>query len=267
MLQNCRRRALWGNRKICRWYTKIYGTQSSFSSREKILCSIQALLVTVFLGLFFYRSFWMAFPMIPVGLFYLTLSEQRKEREKKERLRGEFKEAILSVAANLRAGYAVENAFLEALQEMKSLYGGDAVICRELYKIVQGLANRIGIEILMRQFAETSKLTEIQEFADIFAIAKRSSGNLTQIIYETAETISEKIDVEKEIQVLISAKRLEQNIMSLVPFAIVLYVSITSAGYFDVLYTTMAGRMIMTVCLAVYIAAYMMGRKMTEIQV
>lgn len=267
MLRNCRRRASWGNGQAGGWYERIYGAKSSFSKREKIFCSIQAVLVTLFLGLFFYRSFWMAFPMVPAGLFYLTLLEQKKEREKNERLRGEFKEAILSVAANLRAGYAVENAFLEAFQEMKSLYGKDAAICRELYKIVQGLANRIGIESLMRRFAETSKLTEIQEFADIFAIAKRSSGNLTQIIYEAVETISEKIDVEREIQVLISGKRLEQNIMSCVPFAIALYVSITSAGYFDVLYTTPAGRVIMTVCLGIYIAAYVMGRKITEIQV
>lgn len=267
MLRNCRRRDLWNESRIYRWYAKTYGEQSSLSKREKVSCSIQAAAVTVFLGLFFYRSFWMALPIIPIGIFYLTFLEQKKEREKRERLRGEFREAILSVAANLRAGYAVENAFFEAFQEMKSLYGKDAAICLEFYRIVQGLANRIGIERLMRQFAETSKLAEIQEFADIFAIAKRSSGNLTQIIYETAETISEEIDVEREIQVLTSAKRLEQNIMSLVPFGIVLYVSITSAGYFDVLYTTSAGRAIMTVCLGLYMAAYVTGRKMTEIQV
>ena len=37
--------------------------------------------------------------------------KKSKEERKKERLRNEFKDAILSIAANLRAGYAVENAF------------------------------------------------------------------------------------------------------------------------------------------------------------
>ena len=119
----------------------------------------------------------------------------------------------------------------------------------------------------MGQFAERTDLAEIQEFADIFAIARRSGGNLTEIIYETAATISEKIDVEKEIQVLTSAKRLEQNIMSVVPFAIILYVSVTSEGYFDVLYTTAVGRIVMTGCFAVYATAYMLGVKITKIQV
>lgn len=260
MLQNCRRRAL-------AWYREIYGKDSGFTEREKISCSAQAVLVTILLGWFFYRSWAAVFLMAPAGLFYLILLAGKKAREKKEALRNEFKEAIMSVAANLRAGYAVENAFRETLQEMKTLYGSEAVIYRELYKIVQGLANRISIEALMGQFAERTNLSEIQEFADIFAIAKRSGGNLTEIIHEAAATISEKIDVEKEIQVLLAAKRLEQNIMSIAPFAIILYVSATSAGYFDVLYTTVVGRAVMTGCFGVYAAAYVVGRKITEIQV
>lgn len=267
MSQNCRRRVLCDKGRIRRWYEKVYGEKSSFTRRDKVVCSIRATGVTVFLAIFFYRSLLMTLLMIPAGLFYLMLLEEKKEKETKQRLREEFKEAILSVAANLRAGYAVENAFREALQEMRTLYGTESGIYRELYKIVQGLANRISMEALLEKFAESWKITEIQEFADIFAIAKRGGGNLTEIIYETAGTISEKIDVEREIQVLISSKRLEQNIMSVVPFAIILYVEITSAGYFDVLYTTPAGRVIMTICLGIYAAAYMMGRKITEIQV
>lgn len=260
MLQNCRRRALG-------WYRKIYGNESFLSRREKMLCSVQAAAVAVFLGIFFYRSIAAAFLMIPAGMYYLTMLAGKKEKEKRQRLRSEFREAILSVAANLRAGYAVENAFRETLQAVKMLYGRETAIYQEFYKIVQGLANQVDIESLMKQFAERVKIAEIQEFADIFAIAKRSGGNLPEIIHETAETISERIEVEKEVQVLIAAKRLEQNIMSVIPFVIILYVSITSAGYFDVLYETSAGRVIMTICLIIYAAAYMTGKKITDIQV
>lgn len=260
MLQNYRRRA-------SVWYKAVYGEKSGLTDREKITGSVQAAALTIFLGLFFYRSFIAVLLMMPAGLFYLTLFCKKKEKEKKERLRNEFKEAILSVAANLRAGYAVENAFRETLREMETLYGKEAGIYLELYKIVQGLANGISIESLMSGFAKRAGIAEIREFADIFAIAKRSGGNLTEIIDKTAAVIGEKIDVEKEIQVLIAAKRLEQNIMSVIPYAIVFYVSVTSAGYFDALYTTILGRIVMTVCFGLYMTAYVLGRKITEIQV
>lgn len=260
MLQNCRRRVL-------SWYRKIYGAESVLTKREKISCSIQAVIVTVLLGVFFYRSVAAVVLMIPAGLYFLKQLGRRKEKEKRQRLRNEFREAILSVAANLRTGYAVENAFHETLEEMRMLYGEKTEIYREVYKIVQGLANRISIETLMGQFAKRAKLAEVQEFADIFAIAKRSGGNLPEIIYETAGIIGEKIEVEKEIEVLTAAKRLEKNVMSAIPFGIVLYVNTASTGYFDVLYTTAAGRAVMTVCFGIYGTAYLLGGKITEIQV
>lgn len=260
MWQNYRQQAF-------RWYRKIYGKESGFTKKQKISGTLEAAAVTIFLAFFFYRSFLAIVFMVPAGSFYLMMSEEKKGKEKRERLRREFKDAILSIAVNMRAGYAVENAFRETLQEMKLLHGRESPIYQEFYKIVQGLANQMSIEALMEQFAKRAKLEEIQEFADIFAIAKRSGGNLTEIIYETAEMISDKIDVEKEIQVVLSAKRLEQNIMSVIPFAIILYVSAASGGYFDALYTTVAGKMVMTACLIIYAAAYILGRKITEIQV
>lgn len=260
MWQNCRQQAF-------HWYRKIYGAESVFTKGEKISASLQAAGVTVFFGLFFYKSFKAIPFMLPVGIFYLAMLEKKREKRKKEQLRNEFKDAILSIAANLRAGYAVENAFRETLQEMKMLHGKESPICQEFYKIVQGLANGISIEALIVQFAGRTKTEEIQEFADVFYIARRSGGNLTEIIYKTAEMIGEKIEVEKEVQVLISAKRFEQNIMSVIPFAIICYVSAASGGYFDPLYETAAGRAVMTGCLVIYVTAYMLGRKITEIKV
>ena len=165
MWRNCRRRVL-------NCYERIYGPKSGFTKQQKIYCTLQAAGAAVFFGWFFYRSFKAIPFMIPAGLVYLHMLEKRKRRQRRERLRSEFKDAILSVAANLRAGYAVENAFRESLQEMKLLYGNEAFICQELYRVMQGLANHISIESLMEQFAKRAELDEIQEFADVFSIAK-----------------------------------------------------------------------------------------------
>ena len=41
---------------------------------------------------------------------------------------------------------------------------------------------------------------------------------MISIIKNTVRTISEKIDTENEIQIVISSKKMEQKIMSIVPF-------------------------------------------------
>ncbi len=205
--------------------------------------------------------------MLFVGGAYLVKAEEKKEKDRKGKLRKEFKDAILAVSADLRAGYAVENAFRETLAEMGMLHGRDSPICRELGRIVRGMENNLSVEYLMGQFAVRSDIEEIREFADVFAIAKRTGGNLTEIIAETAGTISERIEVEKEIQTMLSAKRLELNIMSAVPFAIIAYVEAASGGYFDILYDSITGRVVMTICFVIYMAAYFLGIKIAEIPV
>ena len=63
---------------------------------------------------------------------------------------------------------------------------------------------------------------------------------------------------------MVHGKRLENKVMCIVPFFILLYMDITSKGYFDILYHNLPGIIIMTICMAVYIMAYLMAEKITE---
>ena len=179
----------------------------------------------------------------------------------------QFKDAIASVLTNLKAGYSVENAFKEAMKDMELLYGKQSMICLHLYKITKGLKNNISLEKLLSNFGNESENKDIQEFAQVFAVAKRSGGNLTDIIGRTIAVISQKIEVEQEIEVLISAKRMEARIMNCVPFFIILYINLTSRGFFDPLYHNVFGIILMTICMSVYIAAYLLSEKIINIAI
>ena len=48
------------------------------------------------------------------------------------------------------------------------------------------------------------------------------------------------------------------------PMGILLYLKVTSPGYFDVLYGNVEGVCVMSVCLAVYLAAYALSERMME---
>ena len=80
-----------------------------------------------------------------------------------------------------------------------------------------------------------------------------------------ANHISESFRIEDEISVAISEKRLEQRIMSFVPMGIILYVSVTSPGFLDVMYETIAGKVIMSLGLALYVAAVLMSERIMKI--
>ena len=66
---------------------------------------------------------------------------------------------------------------------------------------------------------------------------------------------------------MLASRMFEQKIMNLIPFLIVLYIDLTSPGFFNVMYVTWMGRGVMTMCLAAYAAALAMARKILDIEV
>ncbi|MCM1262046.1 MAG: type II secretion system F family protein [Butyrivibrio sp.] len=239
----------------------------ALSGREWITCLVEAILLLAVIGYFFYRSVWACLILSP--LIIIFFKEKRKElnKSRKQELNVQFKDMVLSVSANQRAGYSVENSFREAYRDMAMLYGSESYICHEIDHIVKGLDNNITLERLLYDLGARSHVPDIMQFADVFMIAKRSGGNMTEILAQTADAIEQKIAVDKEIQVMVSAKKMEQKIMNVVPFLIIIYIEMTSKGFFDALYHNLTGIIVMTVCLALYLAAFMISKKLVEIEV
>ena len=238
-----------------------------FKMKEIILLILQYLFLTGMISYLFYHSVIPFLILLPGFYFFTKYKKREKIKKRREKLNLSFRDAIMAVGTALKVGYSVENAFREACRDLRLIYGEEEDILLEMQNITRQISNNITIEQLMKDLAKRSGIEDIQNFADIFFIAKRSGGNMSRIIQNTAETISSKIEVQREISTIISAKQYEQKIMNLVPVFIILYVSISSPHFFDSLYHSPAGILIMTGCLAVYLAAFLLAGKITAIEV
>lgn len=232
----------------------------------KIKYVLQGVGISALFAYMFYRSFLAFFILLP--LLYLYMKKRKKEyiKERKKKIGLQFRELMNCVLSGLQAGYSIENAFVMSYGDMKSLFGEKSVISKELLYIKKSLHNNQNLEDLLSDFAERSHNEDIKDFADVFKVAKRSGGNLPNIIRSTVDVINTRIDVSRKIETLVSAKKMEQSIMNVVPFAILLYINASSPGFFDSLYHNLTGIIIMSVLLAVYIAAYLLAEKIIQIE-
>ena len=116
------------------------------------------------------------------------------------------------------------------------------------------------------------KLTQ-EQVAELLGVSRQtisnweSGGNLMSIIRNTADQIGDKIDVKREIDTMLAAKKYEFQVMSVIPFGIVLYMTVSFPEFMGNLYGNIAGRGVMTGCLIIYLGAYGLGRKIIEIEV
>ena len=151
------------------------------------------------------------------------------EKMRRVRVLGiQFRDAIASALTSLKAGYSIENAFREAGRDMELLYGKKSPICQELRRIYKGLGNNIPLEKLIGRLGKESGNADIEEFAEVFAVAKRSGGNMKDIMGVCCNTITESVELQREFRILLSSRRFEMQIMSVVPFGIILYIGSAS---------------------------------------
>lgn len=237
------------------------------SLKEGVAVSMEGAFLVAVIGYFFYRSALACIFLFP--LFVLFVREKKKDLAKKRRreLSIQFKDLVLALSANVKAGYSIENALRESYRDMELLYGADSPICFEVRHMLRGLDNNMVLEKLLYDLGVRSGLPDIMQFADVFLIAKRGGGNLTEILEKTAEMVEQKIETDKEIQLMVGAKKMEQKIMNMVPFLIIFYIGTTSRGFFDVLYHNLVGVAVMTACLLFYGAAYLLSKRIVEIEV
>lgn len=233
--------------------------------RTELIFTIgKSVFVVGFFAFFFYKSLYAVLPLSVVGIIYFHSEKRRKTMQSQELLNMQFKECMMSVVTALEAGYAVENAFVESKADMMVLYGEDSYIVQELEGIRRGLIINITLEEQLCDLAKRSNSDEINQFAQVFAIAKRSGGNMTEIIRMSARLIGDKVDAKQEMKVLLSGRQMEQMIMKIMPFLILAYVGWSYPGYFNCFYGNIWGVSIMTGCLLVYVMAYLLSERIMQ---
>lgn len=253
--------------KLTKDNAKNYYKSYQFTLKEWLGYGILYFAVVTIFGYLFYNSIWFSSIMI-LFLFPYYKFVQKKEAEKRlEKLKLEFKDALTILTASLHTGYAIENAFREAYTELSLLYGEHALIVQEFDYMLKQMHVSRTVEEVVEEFAVRSGLEDIQNFSQVFSMANRSGGKLISIMDAAAETIGQKIEVEREILVMIQGKKLEQRIMSVVPIAMIAYLRLGNGAFMNVLYESFAGRAVMSGCLIGYIAALWLGERIMAIKI
>lgn len=193
--------------------------------------------------------------------------EKEKEERKKSEFLLQFKEMTDSVARALTVGYSAENSWKEAQKDMKSLYAEKTILVKELDYIVRKIRLQIPIEAVLDEFARRVELEDVHNFVNVFSAAKRSGGDMIAIIRNTAAQIGEKIDVKREIDIILASKKYEFRIMCVIPYAMIAYMQVGFPEFIAALYGNVIGIGVMSLCLLGYTGAYILGAKIIKIDV
>ena len=239
----------------------------NLTPKNRLEVAFAAIPITIIIAFLFYRSFIAVVLIIPI---YLILEKRKIQMEKKkqnEKLLEQFLMAIQVVNTALEAGFSMEKAWVEAEKEIKLLYGSQALFYLELREINHSVRLNEPIEKLFLQLAGRTDLEDVIWFAEILSYGKRSGGNWRKLIAYCVYRMSEKQEAKKQIEIMVAEKKLEQQIMNIIPLGIMAFLQVASWDYMSVMYHNLIGVICMTVVLLGYVLAVYFSEKILNIQV
>ncbi|MCL6601492.1 MAG: type II secretion system F family protein [Paenibacillus sp.] len=217
------------------------------------------------IGYLFYHHWILSLALVPFGAYSPRLLRDYLMKRRRAALNLHFKQTLFSLSSSLSAGRSVENAFREAVQDLLMLdpEGGSDMIA-ELNIICTRLEYAQPVEEALHDFSRRAGMEDIERFADVFTVCKRTGGDLVEIVRRTSTVISEKLDIQQEIAVTVAQKKFESKALLVSPLAMVLFMSLTAGDYMEPMYTG-AGVAISTLALAALFLCYLWISKIMDI--
>ena len=238
------------------------------SKKEKIVNIILAAIVLFIVGYTFYHNVILSALLMILAIKWPPIRTRQIIERRKNQLTLQFKDMLYSLSSALSVGKSVELGLRDALQDLQVIYPDpDTNILREVEYILRGIEMNITTEDMFSQFAERAHLEDIENFVDIFVTCKRTGGDLMEVMRSTSNTIGEKIEVKQEIETTISGKKYEFQFMMVMPVIMVLFLTVTSGDYMQPVFTTIQGKIAMTVAIAIFGVSYLVGSKIMKISV
>ncbi|MBQ7014086.1 MAG: kinase [Oscillospiraceae bacterium] len=196
---------------------------------------------------------------------YKAISIYRNMLHKKrlKELRLQFRDMLESLSNSYTVGMTASRAFHAAYSDMVVEHGDKAYITQELRLICSSHDNQ-GIEIkdMMNDFAMRSGIDDVRSFAGVFDVSSNLGGDVAKIIRETRDMISDKIEIEMEIQTMVTGQRNQLNVLAIMPIVMSLLTKSFS--------TDTGGALVIVVklvALALFVFAYWLGTRIVDIKV
>jgi len=221
-----------------------------------------------FLVLFIFYSF-LSVSIIggaTLGTINIFVSAHSSIKKRLLKLRVQFFDLLEAMSVAMRAGNPMLLSLQSAREDLMLIYPENSDIITELDIIIGKFNNAVPLSAAFSDLAERSGLEDITSFSSIYATIEGKSGRADEIVRETQQIISDKMEIEMEIDTLMTAAKSEVNIMLLMPLVILGIIGYAGAGFMDAIYTTGAGRIVSTGGLIVFVLSFILARKYSNVK-
>ncbi len=203
--------------------------------------------------------FTLAAVVVPFLLPAIVVRRLRKRRLK--HFVSQFPDALMTLAASLKAGTSIAVALENLVNETKP------PINQEFAIMLRSQRLGMSFEESLKVMEERLPVPEFSMFSAGVRIARETGGNLADMLESLADTLYRKLQVEGKIEALTAQGKIQGMVMAGLPIGIMLILSFMEPQMMHPLFHTLPGWIVLAVVGFMVFMGWLGIRKITNIDV
>lgn len=243
-------------------------TKYEFDRREKTVFYSAIGIAALFIAVVFYRNVLFAVVILPfikkIESFVLDALIARRRRE----FIVQFKDELFVLSTSIGAGRSMKDAIGESIRGIKDIHGANCILGNELELVYERLEEGGENDVdVLNELGVMSGVEDVLDFVSVYTICKKTGASLILAINKAASVIIDKMTIDNEIREIVRRKESEGLLILAMPVLIIVFLNLCSPDYIEPMYSTLAGRILMTLVIAGNIAVYGLIQRITDIEV
>lgn len=187
-------------------------------------------------------------------LYIYKYSLYRKKIEK------DLIDAITIMNNAFKAGRSIIQAIDMVSSELKG------PISKEFKKISMEINLGLDIEVAFKRFADRIKLEEAIYLTSSLSILNKTGGNIIKVFDSIEKTLFSKRKLREELSSLTSSSKMIMYVLIFIPVVFAIFLNIINVGFFEPLFTTEIGILLLIIMIIIYVAYIIIVRKVMKVR-
>ena len=173
--------------------------------------------------------------------------------------REQLKSFLEQLCIKVSTGKSLETALLDSHADLLSVYGKDAMICIASKMLEDQVASGIELDEAVLAMAAMIPCPEALPLFLTISRTRHLGNRILQVLRQSLLMVSDLLSVSRDISAEVSQKRLESTVMSIMPFAVLWSLTLTTPSYLEPAFSSPLGRLLMLSSFAIAVTGYCLG--------
>lgn len=237
--------------------------------KKEVFFYVFIAIITFLVFSIFFSSVLMGFFMAALVPIIPILQKKQKEEKQKQIVLLQFAEALRIINTSLKAGESMTNSLISCSRDLDILYKREKEqsFLLSFQKLRADLELGLSLDAVLTEFSRAWKYEEIRNFTAAVIAVREKGGNMTEVMENVTKTISDKMEIEMEIERQTASKKFEAKILSGLPIFLFFILSLISKDYMRPLFDTAIGRVLVGLCVLLILLSTVVTKKIVEVKI